>query len=150
MTTSTKIKIFAVIGVLAGPYATYIGHQEKERLALLDKEGVTAPGEIVGGEWKKGRKRGTTYSFDVAFTPKDKPEVTQSYKVKADFFKEHASEDNITQPAVEVLYLPSDPMKSILVNGSTDDTLLFSIGIGVFVIALPTLIFMFLRKPEAA
>jgi hypothetical protein len=35
------------------------------------------------------------------------------------------------------------------VNGSTDDTLLFSIGIGVFGIALPTLIFMFLRKPKA-
>lgn len=150
MTTTTKIKIVAVIGVLVGPYMTFLGHQEKERLALLDKEGMTAPGEIVGGEWKTGRKRSKSYSFDVAFTPKDKPQLTQSYKVKANFFKEHASEETITQPAVEVRYLPSDPAKSILVNGSTDDTLFFPIGIVAFVIALPTLIFMFLRKPEAA
>ncbi len=67
METSTKIKLFAVIALLAGPFLTYSGHQEKERLAKLEKDGVTVDGFIEGGEWKRGK--GSYHQFDVSYTP---------------------------------------------------------------------------------
>lgn len=147
MDNSTKIKIIAVIVAVAGPFMAFYGHQEKERLAKLEKEGVTVDGTIEGGASHKGRKRSTTYSLDVAFTPEGGVPVHKSFKVKANYFKEHIHENTITDPAVKVRYLTGDAQNSaVLVNGSTDNALMFPLGLGALGLGSLTALGMFMRK----
>lgn len=147
METSTKIKIIAVIAVIAGPFLTYNGHQEKERLAKLEKEGVTVDGIIEGGNWKKGK--GSYYQFDVSYAPQNGTPTKQTFKVTSDYFSAHASETTkmVTNPEAKVRYLPSNVQDSaILVGGSTDFTAGFNLGIGAFVGGLLTLGILFVGK----
>ena len=152
METSTKIKIVAAIAVIAGPILTTLGYQEKERLAALEKDGITVPGVLEGGESKRSGKRSKSYNFDATFTPQGGSQVTKTFKVTATFFSDRTDETSITNPDVEVRYLAADPTGSaIIVGGSTDDAALFPAGIGAFVVGLITLIVMFLRrKPTPA
>lgn len=151
MQTSTKITIAAVIAILAGPLLTFVGYQEKQRLALLEKEGVTVPGAIEGGESQR-RRRSKTYKFDVMFRGPNGSPITQSFKVTSSFFKAHASDNAITSPVVEVRYQPSKPSNSIIVGGSDDNTAMFPAGIAAFVAGAVTLGVMLTRKktPEVA
>ncbi len=147
METSTKIKIAAVLAVILGPFLAYTGHQEKERLAKLEKEGVTVDGFIEGGDWKKGK--GSYYKFEVSYAPQNGAPTKQTFKVTSDYFSAHASEATkmVTNPEAKVRYLPSDVQDSaILVGGSTDNTSLFVGGIAAFVIGLITLGVMFFLK----
>jgi hypothetical protein len=146
METPTKIKLFAAIAIIAGPFITYNGHQEKERLARLEKEGVTVDGIIEGGEWSRGR-RSKGYKFDVSYTPQNGAPVKQTFKVTSNYFSAHASDTAVTDPVAKVRYLPSAIQDSaILVGGSTNFTAGFNLGIGVFVGGLLTLGIMFLLK----
>ena len=145
METPTKIKLFAAIAVIAGPFLTYNGHQEKERLARLEKDGVTVDGFIEGGKWKRGK--GSYHQFDVSYTPQNSPPVKQTFKVTSTFFSAHATDTVTTDPAVKVRYLPSAVQDSaIIVGGSTDTTAMFGMGIGAFVGGLLTLGIMFVGK----
>jgi hypothetical protein len=146
MEASSKIKLVAVIAVIGGPVLTYFGHQEKERLAKLEQEGVTVDGLIAGGEWRKGR-RSSSYKLDVSYTPKNGAPAKQTFQVSSDFFSAHASDTAVTDPAVKVRYLPDKIQDSaIIVGGSTDATASFGMGIGAFVIGLVTLGVMYLFK----
>lgn len=146
MELSTKIKIAAAIAVVLGPFLAFTGHQDKERLAALEKDGVTVDGIIEGGEWSKGR-RSSSYKLDVSYTPQNGTLVQQNFRVTSNFFSAHASDTAVTDPAVKVRYLPSKIQDSaIVVGGSTDSTALFEVGIGAFVIGLITLVVMFFVK----
>ncbi|MFZ2281992.1 MAG: DUF3592 domain-containing protein [Prosthecobacter sp.] len=145
METPTKIKLFAAIAIIAGPFLTYNGHQEKERLAKLEKEGVTVDGIIEGGEWKRGKN--SNYQFDVSYTPQNAAPVKQTFKVTSNYFSAHASDTAVTDPLAKVRYLPSAIQDSaILVGGSTDFTAGFNLGIGAFVGGLITLGIMYAGK----
>lgn len=146
METPTKIKLIAVIAVIAGPFMTYTGHKDQERLAMLEKDGITVDGVIEGGEWKKGR-RSSSYKFDVSYSPQNSAPVKQTFEVTSGFFSAHASDTAVTDHAVKVRYLPSDIQNSaIIVGGSTDMTAMFGFGIGAFAIGLITLLVMFFLK----
>ncbi|MBB5032472.1 DUF3592 domain-containing protein [Prosthecobacter vanneervenii] len=139
MEGSSKIKVFAAIGVIAGPFLAYNGYQEQERLARLEKEGVTVGGFIEGGEWRKSR-RSSSYKLDVSFTPKNGTPTRQTFDVKSQFFSAHASDTAVTDPVVKVRYLPSSVQESAVIEGgSTDTTFNYSFGIGAFVVGLLTL-----------
>lgn len=143
MENSTKIKIIAAIAVVAGPFLTYFGHQDKERLAKLEKEGVTVPGMIEGGESHKSGRRSRSYSLDVSFTPEGGTPVTKNFKVTSSFFSGHTKESSIVDPEVKVRYLKTDVQGSaIVVDGSTDETMLFPAGIGAFGLGSLTLLGM--------
>jgi hypothetical protein len=150
METSTKVKIAAAIAVIAGPFLTYNGHAEKNRLAELERDGITVDGEITGGESRK-RRRSRSYELEVEYKLANGGTLKKEFPVTSDFFKEHTTEDFISDPAVKVRYLEKDPQNSaILVGGSTDDTAMFPVGIGAFVLGLGTLGFMTLRKRETS
>ncbi|GEP41666.1 DUF3592 domain-containing protein [Brevifollis gellanilyticus] len=150
MTTPTKLKIISILAVLGGPFAAMEGYKDKQMLAEMEKSGVTVPGEIMGGESSK-KRRSSSYSFDVAYTPQGAAApVEKSFKVKADFFKAHVSGDSIGDPKVQVRYMPANPDSAIIVDGSTDDTALFPIGIGAAVVGLGVALFMFTRKESPA
>lgn len=145
METSTKIKLYSAIAIIAGPFFAYNGHQEKERLARLEKEGVTVDGIIEGGEWKRGKN--SNYQFDVSYTPQNAAPVKQTFKVTSNYFSAHASDTAVTDPLAKVRYLPSAIQDSaIVVGGSTDSTAMFGVGIGTFVTGLLTLGLLFFLK----
>lgn len=146
MELSTKIKIAAVLALIIGPILTFSGHQEKERLAQLEKDGVTVDGIVEGGEWRKGR-RSSSYQFDVSYTPQTGAPTQQVFKVTKAFFSAHANDTAITDPAVKVRYLPANIQDSaIIVGGTPNTTAMFGFGIGAFVIGLVTLVIMFFFK----
>lgn len=150
MTLSTKMKIFSVLAVLGGPFAAFEGYSDKQRLAELEKSGVTVPGEITEGESSR-RRKSTSYTFNVAYTPQGATApVEKAFKVGSAFFKAHVSEDTISDPNVQVRYLTTKPDEAIIVGGSTDNTILFPAGIGAGVIGLLLGIFMFTRKEQPA
>ncbi len=146
MEASTKIKIAAVIGIIIGPFLAFHGHQEKERLAKLEKEGVTVDGFVEGGEWRKGR-RSSNYQLDVSFTPQNGSPVKQTFPVTSKFFSAHANETAVTDPAVKVRYIPASVQESaVIVGGTKDDTASYGVGIGIFAIGLVTLVVAFLKR----
>lgn len=146
MEAPSKIKLIAAFAIIGGPFFTYKGHQEKERLSKLEQQGVTVEGFIEGGEWRKGR-RSSSYKLDVSYTPQKGVPVKQTFEVRSDFFSAHASNTKVTDPDVKVRYLPSNIQGSaIIVGGSTDATASFSLGIGAFAIGLLTLGIMYLFK----
>ncbi|MES2505512.1 MAG: DUF3592 domain-containing protein [Verrucomicrobiota bacterium] len=148
MEKSTQIKIVAVIALLAGPFFAYNGYQEKERLAKIEKEGVTVDGTIEGGASEPSGKRSRSYNFDVSFTPQGGPAITKSFPVTSSFFSSRTHESTITDPAVKVRYLTADVENSaIIVGGSKDTTVNLMVGIGAFAAGLITLlVMMFMRK----
>lgn len=151
MGKSTQVKIIAAIAVVASPFLTFYGHKDKERLAKLDKEGITVPGMIEGGESHKSGKRSRSYSMDASFTPEGGAPVTKNFKVTSSFFSAHANEGLVKDPEIKVRYLKSDVQGSaIIVDGSTDETFLFPSGIGAFGLGSLTLLGMFfMRKKQA-
>lgn len=146
MEISTRIKIIAVIAVVVGPILAVTGYRDKERLAKLEKDGVTVDGIIEGGEWSK-KRRSSNYQFDVSYNPTGGTPVKQVFKVTSSFYAAHTKDNLITDETVKVRYLPDEMQDSaILVGGSTDETALFGVGIGAFVLGLLTSIFMFFIK----
>jgi len=144
MTTTGKIKLFALIAILAGPALAYWGQQEKTKLAELEKSGVTVDGFIIGGKSKTGK--GSYHSFTVDYKQADGAKVSRDFKVQKTFFQAHVSGDAVSDPDVKVRYLPAQTETAIIVNGSTDNTNMLPIGIGAFLVGLLTFGFMKLRK----
>lgn len=146
MTTSSKIKLIALIAALAGPCLAWVGYQEKTRLAELESKGTTTEGIITGGEWKKGRKSGKTYIFNVAWKDATGNVKTHDFRVTEAFFNAHATETEVKDEKVKVLYHPTKPDQMILVGGSTNNKELFPMGIGAFALGGCVLGFMTMRR----
>lgn len=147
MESSAQIKFAAVIGILIGPFLAFHGHQEKERLAMLEKDGVTVEGFIEGGEWRKGR-RSSNYQFEVSFTPQHGSPVRQTFSVTSKFFSAHATDSAVIDPTVKVRYIPASVQETaIIIGGTKDDTASYAVGIVVFAIGLITLaLVLWLKK----
>lgn len=146
MTTSSKIKLIALIVALVGPCLAWIGYQEKTRLAELEAKGTTTEGVITGGEWKKGRKSGKTYIFNVAWKDAAGKMKTQDFRVTEAYFKAHATETEVKDEKVKVLYHPTKADQVILVGGSPNNKEMFPVGIGAFALGGCLLGFMALRR----
>lgn len=149
METSTKVKIVAIVAVVASPFLTYFGHQDKERLATLEKEGITVNATLQDGESHKSGRRSRSYNMNATFTPEGGAPVTKTFPVTSGFFSAHAQDGFIKDPEVQVRYLKKDVQGSaIILNGSTDETFLFPSGIGAFGLGSLTLLGMFMMKKK--
>jgi hypothetical protein len=151
MNTPNKIKLVAIVAILAGPFFAIQGYNTKQSLAALEKDGVTVEGVIQGGESNTGgRRRSSSYSFEVGFTPQVGSPQVKTFAVTANYFNAHVSGDAISDPKVEVRYLPSQPDNSILVGGSTDNSWTFMAGLAALLVGLLTAGYMFfVYKPAA-
>lgn len=151
MDKPTQIKLVAVIAILAGPFLAIQGYNTKQSLAELEKDGITVEGVIDGGESSSGRRRSSSYSFDVSFSPQTGVPQKKPFKVTSGFFKAHVSGDTISDPKVQVRYLPTNTDTAILVGGSTDNSWTFLVGIAACLGGLLTAIYMFvIYKPASA
>jgi Protein of unknown function (DUF3592) len=151
MDKPAQIKLVAIIAILAGPFLAVQGYNTKQSLAALEKEGVTVEGVIDGGESSSGRRRSSSYSFDVSFAPQTGAPQKKAFKVTGTFFKAHVTGEAISDPKVQVRYLPTNVDTSILVGGSTDNSWTFPVGIAACIGGLLTALYMFfMYKPAVA
>lgn len=151
MTTATKAKIAAAILIVAGPFLTLNGMADKDRLAKLEKDGVTVDGTLNSGEDKRSGRRSRSYTFNASFMPDGSSPVSKDFKVTKTFFEAHAADGYIKDETIQIRFLPEDPANTaIIVGGSTDSTEMFPIGIGCFVVGLGIAGYFFLRRSPAA
>jgi hypothetical protein len=113
--------ITLIIFVIIGPGFTYMGFQNKALNDRLARDGKTVVATIVGGEWKQGRKGGTTYMFDVAFKPEGGSVLNKRMKVDSTFFNAHVSGDAISNPLTKVRYNPALPQEEAFIEGQGEE-----------------------------
>lgn len=147
----SRLKLVAIVALVAGPIVAYVGFKEKQRIGKIEKEGVEVVGVPTGGEERKGRKGGKTYKVTVAYplTGNTLPPQSKEFKVTSEFFKSISSGDQITVDTVKVKMLKDQPDEAIIVDGSDDDRALFPIGLGAFALGGIGTAVMF-RKSAAA
>jgi hypothetical protein len=144
-----RIKLLAIAALIAGPVLAYMGYQEKQRIAQIEKDGVEVQGVPMSGEMKKGRKGSRSYKLTVDYPDKDGKVVEHEFKVTRSFFESISSGDQITVETVPVKMLPGDPHQALIVGGSDDDRAMFPVGIGAFVLGGAGTAFLFGRKQRA-
>ncbi len=147
----SRLKYVALLGILAGPVLAFMGWKEKQKLAVIEQDGVTVPAEIESGEMTK-RKRTKTYKLTVGYKPQGASEVIhKEFTVKKAYVDMHVNDDTIKDTHAEVRYLPSDPQQAVLVGGSTDAAAMLPVGGAWGLIGLLTGAFMvFGRKSSAS
>jgi hypothetical protein len=142
--------ILLIILTIAGPFLTFMGLDNKALNERLAKDGKTVPGIIEGGEWKKGRKGGKTYKFDVSFKPENGPAVNKKMKVDSTYFNQHVSGDAISNPLTTVRYNPAKPEEESVIEGQGEDlSLMIYIGPVLALIGLGGLFYKFKSRKAA-
>ena len=96
-----RLKVIAVIALVAGPILTVAGYKEKQAHEKIVAEGVKVEGLITGGQSFKRRKTGTTYEFDISFETKEGTLVKKNLVVPKSFVDTHVSGETITNPKAE-------------------------------------------------
>ena len=146
----SRLKFIALLGLIAGPGLAFVGWKEKQKLATIEKDGVSVPGEIESGEVTQ-RKRSKTYKLTVGYKPQGASEVIhKEFKVKKAYVDQHVTDNAIQDSHAEVRYLPSDPQQAVLVGGSADDTGMLPVGGAWGLLGLLTGAFMVFRKKSPA
>lgn len=143
-----RTKLLWIILCIVGPILTYTGYQSKALNERLQTQGETVDGEIVGGEWKSGRRSGKTYSFDVAFKPKTGTTVNQRIKVGETYFKAHVVGDAISDPVTKVRYNPENPEECIIEGEGKDQGFLMYVGPVLGLVGLAGVVSMFRKQSE--
>ena len=151
---SIQFKILAFFAVLYGVYLASEGSGARKADAILEKNGVTVPGMVVGAKTKtsgSARRRSTEYLFDTQFTIQNGEQRQREFVVDSSFFESRVSGSGmmgtITQPNVEVRYLPTDPSHAIIVGGSVNHSSNLWLGILVSIGGLGGLVYLFLYNP---
>lgn len=132
-----KIKIGIVLLIVLGPFLAVMGYQSKAKHDRLVEKGKVVEGFITGGDWKRGRKGGKTYHFDVRYTPENQAVITKKFSVGRTYFDSKVSADTIVNPSAQVRYNQEDPNESELVGEEENQGFLLWVGplvclVGVF------------------
>ena len=145
----SRIKLVAIVALIAGPILAFMGFKERQRVEKIEKDGVELVGVPTSGLLKKGRKGAKTYKVTVEYlSPKGAPQ-TKEFEVTRAFFESISSGDQITAETVPLKVLPDQPDQAIIVGGSSDDRAMFPVGIGAFVLGAAGTAFAF-RKGRTA
>ena len=110
-----RIKLVSLALLVIGPILAIGGFMEMSEADRIAKEGVTVPGVIEGGEVRT-RKGTKSFTFEVSYVTQEGRKVSHSFSVAGTFARAHATEDAITNDAVEVRYLPEDPQIAALIG----------------------------------
>jgi hypothetical protein len=130
----SRLKLVAIVALVAGPCLAFVGFQEKQKIEKIEKGGVEVAGVPMGGEMRKGRKGARTYKVDVTYPDTKGASKTKQFKVTRKFFESISSGDTITAETVPVKLLADQPDEAIIVGGSDDDRAMFPVGIGAFIL----------------
>lgn len=145
----SRLKLVAVVALVAGPVVAFLGFKEKQRIEKIEKSGVEVVGEPQGGEMRKGRRGAKTYKLQVKYPDTKGGSTTKEFKVTRKFFESISSGDSITAETVPVKLLADQPDEAIIVGGSDDDRAMFPVGIGAFVLGGVGTAIMFRKGKQA-
>lgn len=136
-----RIKIFAIALTVIGPMLIVMGFIEGAKVAKIEKEGVEATAMITGGQEKRGRKGGKTYSLDLSV-----PNATKDHTVNVP--KEIYEESAIGAP-IKIKQLPNEPDKFIVVGDDDESLVMELVGAAMLIIGGIMVWWMFIRKKPA-
>lgn len=145
-----KIKLVVIFLIILGPILAVTGYQSKAKHDRLMEKGKVATGMIEGGDWKRGRKGGKTYHFNVVYKPEGAAPVTKKFSVGRDYFESKVSADTIVDPIAQVRYNPENPDESELVGEEENSGFLLWVGPIVCLIGIFGTRAAFKAKPAAA
>lgn len=110
--------IYGIGAIIVGIMLFFSGKKDKERSEIFAAQGVTVKGEVQSGASSGGR-RSKSYNLEVAYTTKEGKACTSPIKVSKSFYNSIGSDGVVTQPLVEVVYLPEKPMDAIIKGGTS-------------------------------
>jgi hypothetical protein len=146
----SKLKLVAIVALIAGPIVAFLGFKEKQRVERIEKDGIEAVGVPTSGILKKGRKGAKTYKVTVEYPDAKGAPQTKEFEVTGKFFESISSGDQITAETVTLKMLPDQPDQAFIVGGSSDDRAMFPVGIGAFVIGAAGTAFLFRKGGKVA
>lgn len=145
----SRLKLIAVVALVAGPVVAFMGFKEKQRIEKIEKDGVEVAGVPMSGEMRKGRKGAKTYKIQVMYPHGKGAATTKEFKVTRGYYESITSGDTFTVETVPVKLLADQPEEAIIVGGSDDDRALFPVGIGAFVLGGVGTALMFRKGKQA-
>ena len=122
-----------IVGVIS-IFIICFGFRDKSRLDALNREGFTVAGNIITGKRHAGKN--TSYTLETVFTTQTGAQLQKQFTVSSYFFDSHMRDSVITNPSVLVRYQPSNTDNCIILDGSTDNVMLFPLGCFVLVVAI--------------
>ena len=142
----SRLKLVAIIALVAGPCLAFVGFKEKQRIEKIEKNGVEVAGVPMSGEMRKGRRGAKSYKLQVIYPDTKGGSKTNQFKVTRAFYESISSGEEITVETVPLKLLADQPDEAIIVGGSDDDRLMFPVGIGAFLLGGAGTAFLFLKR----
>lgn len=133
-----RAKLIAIVLTLVGPGLLIAGFMEAKKHKLIQKEGVDTVAMITGGEDRRGRKGGHTYTLEL-----DVPNATKPHKVNVS--KSIYDNSAIGMP-IPIRQIASSP-DTFDIIGNRDESLFMEIGgVVMFLIGIGMIWFTMIRK----
>jgi hypothetical protein len=140
----TRLKIFSLIALLAGPVIFGFAHNKETEKKLIDREGVAVEAIPLAKIEKRGRRGSKSYKLEVEYP------VEALGKFKAEIGVSKALYERAeTEPVIKIKYLASAPEKVIVVGEPTDETEGKLVAAAVFLFGIGGTWWNFFRKKPA-
>jgi hypothetical protein len=110
-----KLPISIVLAVLFAGLLNLKDYGKTTNRELIETQGVSVPGKIFEGTDVTGRR--SRQSFLVSYQTADQRWINREFEVTGHFFRDRIDDEFVTNPDVEVRYLPSDPYNAIIIGG---------------------------------
>ncbi|MGV3664419.1 MAG: hypothetical protein ACO1TE_29875 [Prosthecobacter sp.] len=150
---SIQFKILAFFAVLYGLYSASEGSGAGKKFAELEKGGVNVPGILETAKTRRSTRRSTDYTVVASYTLQTGEKRKTEFEVTSDFLQSRTNGDGmtgmITDPNVEIRYLPAKPGLAMIVGGSLNNSSKFWTGLGIAAAGLIGLVYMFIYDPFA-
>jgi hypothetical protein len=127
------------LALIAAPVFFAVAAYQYYGTLKLEKQGVQVVGAVVDSHpWRTVKGR-TSYRITVDYLPKDHP-IHRKQFVVPDYVFAAATRDS----TIAVVYLPSDPTHSVVVETPAPRLEAFAVGAGLLLFA--TLVWLYLRR----
>ncbi len=140
----TRLKIFSLIALLAGPVIFGFAHNKETEKKLIDREGVAVEAIPLAKMEKRGRRGSRSYKLEIEYSVEAVGKLTSKVDVSKALY-ERAE----TEPVIKIKYLASAPEKVIVVGEPIDETNGKLAAAAVFLFGIGGSWWSFLRKKPA-
>jgi hypothetical protein len=128
----TRLKIFSLIALVAGPVIFGSAHLKEAEKKLIDREGVAVEAIPLAKIENRGRRGSRSYKLEVEYPVEAQGKLKSQIKVSKALYEKAESE-----PVIKVKYLAAAPEKVTVVGEPTDETegklgsaVVFLLGVG--------------------
>jgi hypothetical protein len=152
-----KVKWLLLLAAVGGPVMAYFGYTSANEMKEVMAQGTEAVATIDGGTIRKGRRSGTSFSINLAWTDKSGVKQTaEKVSISSALADKLIVGDKIVRDSVKIKYLPgATETKPVILEdaarqiSSSEDMVPVMIGAGV-IGAIGSGFFLMRRRREAA